>query len=352
MIIIDEVKLDYKDVLLRPKRSTLNSRKEVSLEREFHFPHSPKIRKWVPIIAANMDTIATKELAQEFYKHGMITCLHKFYSEEEIIWMSNEVRFANCAISIGILDNDLEKLSHIMKAIQQRDWTIDKVHWICIDVANGYTERFTKTIKQIRSLYPEQIIIAGNVVTREMTEELILAWADIVKVGIWPGSACTTRIQSGIGYPQLSSVIECADAAHGLDGHIIADGWIVVPGDFSKAYGAWADFTMCWGIFAGHDETAGDIIKEEWKQYKLYYGMSSDTAMEKHYGGVAEYRSSEWKTVKVPYKWALSNTIQSILGGIRSACTYIGARSIKHMPKCTTFIRVSQQSNEVWGKNS
>lgn len=352
MLIDDEIKLDYKDVLLRPKRSTLNSRKEVDLEREFHFPHSPKTRKWIPIMAANMDTIATLELAKVFRENNMITCLHKFYEIDEIIRISSEPRFANCAVSIGILDQDIQKLQKIMEGVTKHNNWINTVQRICIDVANGYTQRFTETIKKIRKLYPEQILIAWNVVTREMTEELILSGADIVKVWIGPWSACITRIQSWVGYPQLSAIIECADAAHGLWGHIIADGWLVAAWDFAKAYGAWADFTMSWSVFAWHDETAWEIILENGKQYKLYYGMSSDTAMNKYHWWVAEHRSSEGKTVKVPYKWGLKSTILNILWWIRSACTYIGARNIKHMPKCTTFIRVTQQSNEVRGKNS
>jgi len=352
MFIDNELKLDYKDVLLRPKRSTLNSRSEVQLERTFSFPHSTQTRTGIPIMASNMDTIATIGLAKVFAEYKMITCLHKFYTIEEIIWYSSEPWFAYCAVTSGILQKDLDKLDQIITWSTKANNGICPVKFICLDVANGYTQRFTTTVKQVRQAYPDIILIAWNVVTREMTEELILAGADIIKVGIGPGSVCTTRILSGVGYPQLSAILECADAAHGLGWHIVADGGIVTPGDFAKAYGAGGDFTMCGGIFAGHDETAGDIITEWDKQYKVYYGMSSDTAMDKHYGWVASYRSSEGKTVKVPYKWSLHNTIQHVLGGLRSACTYIGAKRLKDVPKCTTFIRVSQQSNEVRGRNS
>lgn len=351
MIIENEIMLDYKDVLLRPKRSTLNSRKEVEVERTFGFPHSPKTRTGIPIMAANMDTVTTIPFAKKFAEHHMISCLHKFYSTEEIIWYAQEPRFKYCAITIWILDPDLQKLDDIMTWATAKNNGINPIDRICIDVANGYTERFAQVIGKIRAKYPDQIIIAWNVVTRGMTEELILSGADIVKVGIGPGSTCITRIQSWVGYPQLSAVIECADAAHGLDAHIIADWGIVNPGDFAKAYGAGADFTMCWGIFAAHEENTDEIIEENGKQWVVHYGMSSDTAMKKHYGWVAQYRSSEGKTAKIPYKGPLEGTILNILWGIRSACTYIGAKRIKDMPKCTTFIRVSQQSNEVRGRN-
>lgn len=345
MIIEQEIKLDYKDVLFRPKRSTLESRKQVDLTREFTFRNSWQKRKWIPIIAANMDTIGTFTMAKALYEFGMITCLHKFYEVEEIIAESESDYFANVAISIWILDNDLQKFDEIMSKT-------NKVKFVCVDVANWYTQRFIATIEKIRNKYPNLTIIAGNVVTKEITEELILKWVDIVKVWIWPWSVCTTRIQTGVWYPQLSAVIECADAAHGINWHVMADGGCTNPGDVAKAFGWGADFVMLGGMLAGHEECNGNIIDIDWQKYMEYYGMSSDVAMSKHYGWVAEYRSSEWKYVKVIYKWPVKDTIQSILGGVRSTCTYIWASKLKYLPKCTTFIRVSMQSNEVWWSNS
>ncbi len=293
---------------------------------------------------SNMDTVGTIEMTKVFYEFGMLGCLHKFYTVEEIHAISDEAFFANTIVSTGILDHDLEKLDQIVKACP-------KLRFVCLDVANGYTQRFIDTVALVRQRYPHLTIIAGNVVTQEISEELILKWADIVKVGIGAWSTCITRIQTGVGYPQLSAVIECSDAAHGIGGRIIADSGIVNPGDVVKAFGAGADFTMMGGMFAGHDQ-CGDAIIEEWgKKYMEHYGMSSETAMTKHFGWVAEYRASEGKCVKVPYKGDVRNTIQSILWGLRSACTYVGARTLKELPKCTTFIRCSQQSNEVWGKN-
>ena len=256
--------------------------------------------------------------------------------------MCNESIFDYIAVSSGSKEADLEKLKYILKEIPQ-------INFICLDVANGYTEHFVSFVTRVRLLYPGKVIIAGSVVTREMTEELLLKGADIIKVGIGPGSVCTTRKKTGVGYPQLSAIIECADAAHGLNGHILCDGGCAVPGDFGKAFGAGSDFIMSGGMFSGHEESGGDLVEKDGKLYKEFYGMSSSTAMDKHSGGVAKYRTSEGKKVLIPYKGPVENTILDILGGIRSTCTYVGANQLKHLSKRTTFIRVTQQLNEVYG---
>lgn len=342
MRVESEIKLDYKDVMLRPKRSTLNSRKEVDITREFTFLHSKRTWHGVPIMAANMDTIGTTDIAQVLYKHGLFTCLHKYHTLEELEAVESQKFMQNSAITVGIKERDEEFLRELQKSF--------KPDFICIDVANGYTVRFIEFIQKTRRLFPETTIIAGNVVTGEMTEEIILSGADIVKVGIGPGSACTTRLKAGVGYPQLSAVIECSDAAHGLGGRIIADGGCTSPGDVAKAFGGGADFVMLGGMLAGHEENPGELIEENGKKYKLFYGMSSATAMQKYSGGVANYRAAEGKTVKVAFRGSINDTVEDILGGVRSACTYIGARNLKDMPKCTTFIRCTQLANEVFGK--
>merc|ERR1711939_852202 len=199
-------------------------------------------------------------------------------------------------------------------------------------------------IREVRSRYPEMTILAGNVVTKE----LIFSGADIIKVGIGPGSVCTTRKQTGVGYPQLSAVLECADAAHGLGGRVISDGGCTCPGDVAKAFGAGSDFVMLGGMLAGHEECAGETVEENGQYFKVFYGMSSDTAMKKHAGGVAEYRSSEGKTVKIPYRGPIDETVRDILGGVRSACTYVGAANLREISKRTSFIRVTQQLNNVF----
>jgi GMP reductase len=347
-IIETEVKLDFKDVLIRPKRSAISSRSQVSLDRTFTFANSKQTWTGVPLIAANMDTIGTFEVAEVLAKRKVLTAVHKHYTVDQWkAWATGSGK--DCipfvAVSVGILAKDMEKLDQILKAIPG-------VNMICIDVANGYSEAFVKCIRDVRARYANMTIMAGNVVTKEMTEELIFSGADIIKVGIGPGSVCTTRKQTGVGYPQLSAVMECADAAHGLGGRIISDGGCTCPGDVAKACGAGADFVMLGGMLAGHEECTGEVVEENGAYFKVFYGMSSDTAMQKHAGGVAEYRSSEGKTVKVPYRGPIDETIRDILGGMRSACTYVGACELKELPKRTTFIRVTQQLNQIFAPES
>ena len=330
--------LDFSNVLIRPKRSTINSRSCVNLEREFKFKHSTRCWKGVPIMAANMDTTGTFEVYDVLSKHNMITVMNKFYNVDDYIARKDSLIPSKFVVSCGISDADYTKLVTIMEVID--------CDWICVDIANGYLNGMVDFCKRVRERFPDKIIIAGNVVTREIVEELILiGGVDIVKIGIGPGSACTTRLKTGVGMPQLSAVLECSDAAHGVGGHVISDGGITCPGDMAKAFGGGADFVMVGGQFAGHDENPGEIIEENGKKLKLFYGMSSDKAQEKYYGSMATYRSSEGRVLKIPYKGSLENTVLDYLGGIRSTCTYINADCIKHMPKCTTFIQVTQQLN-------
>ncbi len=345
MRIEESVKLDFKDVLIRPKRSTLRSRKDVDITRDFTFKWSKRKYSGVPIIAANMDGVGTMSMAKSFIslKTGMSVALHKHYALPELIKFFDENDTKSAWYSIGMVEADQEKLKEFIK---QRPGKVEK---ICLDVANGYSEHFVDFVKRTRDMLPDITIMAGNVVTGEMVEELTLAGVDIVKVGIGPGSVCTTRKMTGVGYPQLSAIIECADAAHGLGGLICADGGCTVPGDLAKAFGAGADFIMLGGMLAGHDQSEMKIIKEGGQKYLIFYGMSSSTAMTKHKGGVAEYRASEGKTVKIPYRGDVETTLQDILGGVRSACTYVGAKRLKEISRRTTFIRVSQQLNTVFG---
>lgn len=350
-----EILLDFKDVLIRPKRSTLKSRSEVDLNRTYKFKWSGTDWRGVPVMAANMDGVGTVEMAMALEQHDMFTCLTK--TTTELPFALNPYRYA---VSTGTSDADFERLQLLMQ-------TYPYIQFICIDVANGYSEHFGDFVSMVRRTYPESTIIAGNVVTADMTQELILRGADIVKVGIGPGSVCTTRIQTGVGYPQLSAIMECADAAHGLGGHIIADGGCTCPGDVAKAFGAGADFVMLGGMLAGHNEGGGEVITkyfqtnqyyvmengktayvDEAKKFVQFYGMSSETAMQKHHGGVADYRSSEGRTVEIPYRGPVEDTVKDILGGLRSTCTYVGAPTLKQLSKCTTFVRVTQQANGVF----
>ena len=339
MRIEDEIKLDFKDVLIRPKRSTLSSRREVDLNRTYRFKHSKQEWTGIPVMASNMDGVGTLEIAKVLRKHNLFTCLVKSYAEDDILDLVNTTDTNYFAVSTGTGEKDFQKLNRVLNAVPE-------INFICIDVANGYSEHFGDFVAKVRQQFPHHTIIAGNVVTADMTQELILRGADIIKVGIGPGSVCTTRIQTGVGYPQLSAIIECADAAHGLGGHIIADGGCVCPGDVAKAFGAGADFVMLGGMLAGTDQGGGEV-----KDGKVtFYGMSSDTAMNKHYGGVAEYRSSEGRTVQVSYKGDINPIVLDLLGGLRSTCTYVGAPTLKQLSKCTTFIRVNRQINDVFVK--
>jgi GMP reductase len=341
MRIETDLKLGFKDVLIRPKRSNLRSRSQVALERTYSFLHSRRQWSGIPVIAANMDTVGTFAVAEVLAAHGLLTAIHKHYGVAEwgeFLNGRDDAIYQRIMVSTGSSDDDFDRLGRILA-------NHPKLEFICIDVANGYAETFVEFVSKVRAAFSDKTIVAGNVVTGEMVEELLLSGADIVKVGIGPGSVCTTRVKAGVGYPQLSAIIECADAAHGLRGRIIADGGCVCPGDVAKAFGGGADFVMLGGMFAGHDESGGQVVERGGQQYKLFYGMSSTTAMDKHAGGVAEYRASEGKTVEVPYRGPIAETVRDILGGVRSACTYVGASSLKELTKCTTFIRVQEQEN-------
>lgn len=383
MHIENEIKLNYDDVLIRPKRSTLGSRKAVDLERGFNFPnYKPYVAKdvlpdgypvvqkqdkdfrGIPIIASNMDGVGTFEMADKLAEQNIMTCLVKTYTIDELVsFYDGDIdnkRKDFVAYSMGITEGDEQKF----KLVYQQT---SNIKYVCIDVANGYSERFIDFVREFRMNYPNVVIIAGNVVTADQTQELILNGADIVKVGIGPGSVCTTRIQTGVGYPQLSAVMECADAAHGLNGHIIADGGCTCPGDVAKAFAGGADYVMLGGMLAGHDEGGGKIVTKhiatggayktsegtfvpyfEEQNFIQFYGMSSDAANTKHFGGLKDYRASEGREVLVPYRGKVENTIQTILGGIRSTCTYAGAKRLKHLSKCATFVRTNSQFNKTY----
>jgi GMP reductase len=345
MHIEHEVKLDFKDVLIRPKRSTLTSRSDVDITREFTFRHAGVKYHGIPIIASNMDGTGTMEMARALDTFRLSTALHKHYSVDQCVSFFGALTRKSAAFySMGITKADEDKFKRVMDAGS------GAVEYVCIDVANGYHENFVTFVTRIRTSFPRLVIMAGNVVTGEMTEELILSGADIVKVGIGPGSVCTTRKMTGVGYPQLSAVIECADAAHGLSGLICSDGGCATPGDVAKAFGGGADFVMLGGMFAGHDESGGERVERDGVTFQRFYGMSSKAAMQRYAGGVAEYRAAEGKEVLVPYRGPVADTAQEILGGVRSACTYVGARRLKEFSKRTSFVRVTQQLNEVFGK--
>ncbi len=347
MRIDNEVKLDFSDVLIRPKRSTLNSRKEVSLERTYYFLHSSKVWNGIPIMTSNMDATGTFEMAEKLSEHKVVTILHKFHPLEDLKgFLETFDKPDYLGYSLGIRDQDFEKFEQLVRLGLH-----DKFSFVVLDVPNAYLERVLVKIRQLRELCPRHIIVAGNVVTNEMTEELLLSGADIVKVGIGSGAACTTRRQTGVGYPQLSAIIECADAAHGISndesgyGLIISDGGIQHPSDVNKAFCGGSDFVMMGSLFAGFKESGGELVEIDGKKYKEYYGMSSSKAMERHYGKVDDHRASEGRDALVPYKGEVSDFLRELFGSMRSTGTYIGARKLKEFSRRATFLKVNHQMN-------
>ena len=351
MIIEDDIKLDYSDVLIRPKRSTLTSRFDVDLSRTYTFYHSGKEWSGVPIMSSNMDATGTFEMHGVLTQYEMVTCIARHYNKDGKKWASirregfiGDSKRKNLCVMSGISDSEILEIVSVAN-------TFPDVAFVGLDVANGYTINFVDAIKYLREHLPKATMIAGNVVTGDMVMELILAGVDIVKVGIGGGSVCTTRTKTGIGYPQLSAVIECADAAHGVGGHIIADGGCNSSGDIVKAFAAGADFVMIGGMLAGHDECDGELVFEDDNPEPVgmeFYGMASKTAMDRHGHSNREYRGEEGKTVIVPYRGPVKDTVADILGGIRSACTYVGAKRLKDLTKCTTFVRVNNTHNRIY----
>ncbi len=347
MRIESERRLDFDDVLIRPKRSVAPSRASVELKRQYRFRGASPAASWagVPIIAANLDTTGTMRMATALHASNMLTCLHKFYPLDQLIdfFTANPAR-RSTFYTLGIRDEDFDKL----KAFVEK--TADVPGLICIDAANGYTKFFVDRVRHVRELCPQAAIMAGNVATPEMVQELLIeGGADIVKVGIGPGSVCTTRRMTGVGYPQLSAIIECADAAHGNKGHICADGGCRTPGDIAKAFGAGADFVMLGGMLAGTEECDGEWTSDNGAKKSLkFYGMSSREAQEKHHEGVKDYVAAEGKCVEVAYQGPVKAVLQEVLGGLRSACAYVGADRLKDLPKCCTFVRCTRTHNALF----
>jgi len=332
--------LDFSDVLIVPKTTCIGSRKMVNLNNTFNFKYSSQQLTCLPVMAANMDTVGTIDVMKILADNKMFTCLHKFITLEEFNdnkdFLTENTDFF--AVSIGFNDDEISKLTEINKIVNFKV--------ICIDVANGYIDDFVSFCARVREAFPSKVIIAGNVCTAEGVENLVVKGkVDIVKCGIGGGSACTTRIKTGVGMPQFSCVEECSAKAHELGALMISDGGVTCPGDLGKAFGRGADFVMIGGQFAGHDENPGNIIQENGKQYKAFYGMSSTHAMKKNYGEKKTYRTSEGRYIKIPYKGRLSDTIEDFLGGLRSTCTYVNCNNIDEISSKVEFVRVNNQFN-------
>ena len=346
MRIKEDIKLNFDDVLMEPKRSTLSSRRDVDMTRKFTFRNSGKVMNFTPIFASNMDGVGTFSMAKVLQKHQMMTVITKSTTLEE--WkqaVGTGLRLQSVSVCTGT-NKIWDPEAADYKSMQDVLASFPDVKMITVDVANAYHQNFVDFIKMVRDDYPEKVIVAGNVVTPEMVEELIINGADMVKIGIGPGSVCTTRTMTGIGVPQFSAIVECADAANGVDGHIMADGGCVWPGDIAKAFGGGAHAVMIGGMLAGHDESEQTVENGKME----FYGMSSDRAREKHGKRKDGYRGNEGRWISLPHRGPVEPTVEDILGGVRSAATYIGARRLKDMPKCATFVRVENNINRVYEK--
>jgi GMP reductase len=343
MKIIHEPKLDFDNVLLVPKPNNLESRSGVNVTRRFTFKHSRQVWSGVPLISANMTTVTSFTMARVLSNHQIMSAIPKYYEESELFeFYNNGFPYDYCWYTVGSSLEDLEKL----RRVNSHKRGIDL---ICIDVANGYRSSFLDAVARVRDQFPAATIMAGNVVTPDMIEPLVNAGADIVKIGIGGGGGCLTRLKTGVGYPQLTAIIECGEVAYDLGAHICSDGGCKTPGDIAKAYAAGADFVMLGSMLAGHLEVdAKRVLDADGKEFVEFYGMSSEKAMQEHGTGMADYRTSEGRHVMIPYRGSVENTILDILGGIRSAMTYLGARTIEEIPDLATFIKVSETHNKIY----
>jgi len=339
-----ELKLNYEDVLLQPKRSTLSSRRDVDITRTFTFQNSKETYTCVPIVASNMDGVGTFSMARVLQEYKMMTVITKTTSIEQwkkAVGQGIKLKYISVCTGTGKLwDDKVEDYATMQQVLKG----FPDVKFITIDVANGYHENYVDFVKGVRDEFPDKTIIAGNVVTAEMVEQLIISGADVVKIGIGPGSVCTTRTMAGVGVPQFSAVMECADAANGVGGHIMADGGCTEPGDIAKAFGGGAHFVMLGGMLAGHNESEVAVIDGK----REFYGMSSDRAREIHGKRKDGYRGNEGRAVVLPDRGLVKETLEDILGGVRSSCTYIGARRLKDVPKCASFVRANSVINKAY----
>lgn len=372
MQIISDTQLDFCDVLIRPQSSSLNHRSEVETERNF----KKFCLNACPIMNANMTQTGTFDVAKKMVENKMFGTFHKFYTAEQIKNFFEENQSCSLYfITIGLRNKDEE----IKRLKELNDYHFS----ILIDVPNAYIPEVENYVKEVRAEFPHRIIAVGNVCTGDITQQLIKAGADIIKVGIGPSAVCRTRHTTGCGRPQLSAIIECANSAHQVGGYIIADGGFVNIGDFCKAFVAGADICMSGCFFAGCDEAAGEIItkiyetneftgtwvdnqgyyhstedgvdkdtfvgltekqrKHEIKYFKEYYGMSSFRAQEENYGQRTKFGTSEGVESKlVPYVGPIQSIINDIKGGIRSTGTYIGAKNVKNFSRQGSFYKINR----------
>ena len=335
MFYSSEKKLNFKDVLIVPKSSKINSRKDVVLDTKIFFPASGINWTGVPIMASNMDNVGTFEMGFALQNFHMTNAVSKFYNKDAWVKsISNGLDLEFNFITFGL--QEISEIDEIISYILQK--TNKNIKTIVFDIPNGYIEKFSKIISEARKEFPKLGIIAGNVVTSEGVRLLMDSGADGVKVGIGSGGVCDTTETTGIGYPQLSAAIDCSIEVKKYNGFIVSDGGVKITGDISKAFAAGSGFVMLGSLLAAHKESMAPIIRKDNKNFRELYGMSSTQAMTKHYGGVADYRTSEGKSILVEDRGPVKNTLNKILGAMRSTCTYINAKNIGEIHENSSFI--------------
>ena len=335
MFYSSEKKLNFKDVLIVPKSSKINSRKDVILDTKILFPASGINWTGVPIMASNMDNVGTFEMGFALQNFHMTNAVSKFYNKDAWVKsISNGLDLEFNFITFGL--QEISEIDEIISYILQK--TNKNIKTIVFDIPNGYIEKFSKIISEARKEFPKLGIIAGNVVTAEGVRLLMDSGADGVKVGIGSGGVCDTTETTGIGYPQLSAAIDCSLEVKKYNGFIVSDGGVKITGDISKAFAAGSGFVMLGSLLAAHKESMAPIIRKDNKNFRELYGMSSTQAMTKHYGGVADYRTSEGKSILVEDRGPVKNTLNKILGAMRSTCTYINAKNIGEIHENSSFI--------------
>ena len=335
MFYSSEKKLNFKDVLIVPKSSKINSRKDVVLDTKILFPASGINWTGVPIMASNMDNVGTFEMGFALQNFHMTNAVSKFYNKDAWVKsISNGLDLEFNFITFGL--QEISEIDEIISYILQK--TNKNIKTIVFDIPNGYIEKFSKIISEARKEFPKLGIIAGNVVTSEGVRLLMDSGADGVKVGIGSGGVCDTTETTGIGYPQLSAAIDCSLEVKKYNGFIVSDGGVKITGDISKAFAAGSGFVMLGSLLAAHKESMAPIIRKDNKNFRELYGMSSTQAMVKHYGGVADYRTSEGKLILVEDRGPVKHTLNKILGALRSTCTYINAKNIGEIYENSSFI--------------
>lgn len=325
--------ITFDDVLLVPGYNGIRSRQAVTTEVTLG-----RVALKIPVMSSNMDTITGSEMAMAFAKHGGLGILHRFMSIEQNLAEFRRARTAGpVGVSIGVSGDSMERAEALVAA---------GADILCVDVAHGHSKMVNQTVRALRDRFGDNVcIIAGNVATYAGADYLSAAGADVIKVGIGPGSVCTTRIKTGFGVPQLTAILDCSK----VDRPLIADGGIRNPGDAVKALAAGAACVMLGGMLAGTSETPGATVERTGPDgkpqlFKVFRGMASREAQEDFMGAMADWKTAEGIAIEVPARGPVSNVLADVMGGIRSGMTYCGAKDLKELQRKAQFMEVSHAS--------